>query len=71
MAKNTATAARRLASINQAAEYAAVSTKTIRRRIADGTLTGYRMGSRIIRVDLDELDSLLREIPTTDGQASA
>lgn len=71
MAKSATTAARRLASINHAADYAAVSTKTIRRRIADGSLTGYRMGSRIIRVDLDELDSLLREIPTTDGPENA
>lgn len=62
---------RRLASINQAAEYAACSTKTIRRRIADGSLTGYRMGRRIIRVDLNELDQLLRPIPTTTGPESA
>ncbi len=31
-----------------------ISTKTIRRRIADGTVTGYRVG-RLIRVNLDEL----------------
>lgn len=64
MAKNATTHARRLASINQAAEYAAVCTKTIRRRISDGSLTGYRMGSRVIRVDLNELDQLLRPIPS-------
>lgn len=70
MAKSaTTTAARRLASISQAADYAAVSTKTIRRRIADGSLTGYKMGTRIIRVDLDELDDLLRVIPTTHKSA--
>jgi excisionase family DNA binding protein len=37
-----------------AADEIGVSTKTIRRRIADGTVTGYRVG-RLIRVDLDEL----------------
>lgn len=58
---------RRLATINQAAEYAACSTKTIRRRIASGDLTGYRMGQRLIRVDLTELDALLRPIPTAGG----
>ncbi len=70
MVKNATTAARRLASIAQAADYAAVSTKTIRRRIADGSLTGYKMGSRIIRVDLDELDQLLRVIPTTTRESA-
>lgn len=54
---------RRLASIAGAAEYGACSEKTIRRRIADGSLTGYRMGPRLIRVDLNELDQLLRPIP--------
>lgn len=58
---------RRLESIQSAAEYAGVSTKTIRRRIADGSLTGYRMGPRLLRVDLNELDAMLRPIPTAGG----
>jgi excisionase family DNA binding protein len=60
---------RKLASIQTAAEYADVSTRTIRRRIADGTLTGYRLG-RLIRVDLDELDRALRTIPTVGPGAA-
>lgn len=60
---------RRLASLNDAAEYAAVNPRTIRRRIADGSLTGYRLGSRVIRVDLDELDRLLEPIPTVERSA--
>lgn len=67
MANSAIKSRRRLVSIMQAAEYAACSPKTIRRRIADGSLTGYRMGKRMIRVDLDELDALLRPIPTTVG----
>ena len=58
---------RRLAPIPTAAEYACCSAKTIRRRIADGSLTGYRMGPRLIRVDLDELDQLMQPIPTAVG----
>lgn len=58
---------RRLVSVPEAATYASVCAKTIRRRIADGDLTGYRMGPRIIRVDLNELDRLLRPMPTTGG----
>ena len=65
---------RRLVSIPSAAEFAAVSNDTIRRRIACGQLTGYRLGSRIIRVDLDEVEALLKPIPTTrpsgGGQAA-
>jgi excisionase family DNA binding protein len=55
---------RRLASISAAAEYGDCSPKTIRRRIADGTITGYRMGPRLVRVDLNELDVALAPIPT-------
>ena len=54
---------RRLVALKDAAEYASVSPKTIRRRIADGTLTGYRLGPRLLRVDLNELDAQFRPIP--------
>ncbi|KGM18165.1 excisionase family DNA-binding protein [Corynebacterium auriscanis] len=47
---------RRYATIKQAAEYAACHVNTIRTQIARGELTGYRMGRRVIRVDLNELD---------------
>lgn len=55
---------RTLVSPTEGAEYLGVTTRTIRRRIADGSLTAYRMGPRLIRVDLNELDNLLRPIPT-------
>ncbi len=65
-------AARRLASISVAADYAAVSTKTIRRWISSGRVAGYRAGPRLIRVDLAELDAMLRPIPTAgDGDHAA
>ena len=32
-------------------------------RITDGSLTGYRLGLRVIRVDVDEVDSLLKLTP--------
>jgi len=60
---------RRLASLSQGAQYADCSKRTIRRRIADGSLTGYRMGPRLIRVDLNELDALLSPIPTMGATA--
>ncbi len=71
MARSSVRAARHLVSIGQAAEYAGVSSKTIRRRISDGSLAGYRMGNRLIRVDLNELDAMLRPIPATGGSDAA
>lgn len=47
-----------LVSLAEAAEQFGVSVKTIRRRIADGTVHGYRVG-RLIRVDLNELQQQL------------
>ncbi|MBC2639665.1 MULTISPECIES: helix-turn-helix domain-containing protein [unclassified Rhodococcus (in: high G+C Gram-positive bacteria)] len=44
-----------LSTIEDAARYLNVSTRTIRRMITDGKITGYRIGSRAIRVDLDAL----------------
>ncbi len=54
----------RRASLADAGRRYDVSTRTLRRLIASGDLPGYRLGRRLIRVDLDELDALLRPIPT-------
>ena len=64
-------AIRRLESISNAAEYVDVSTKTIRRWVSAGLLTGFRAGTRLIRVDLNELDAMLRPIPTAGGHDDA
>lgn len=61
---------RRLVSLDAAATYAACSTKTLRRRISDGSLTGYRLGPRLLRIDLDELDAMLRPVPSARVGAS-
>jgi len=55
---------KRLVDLAEAAAYAACCRETIRRRIADGTLHGYRLGKRLLRVDLNEIDAALREIPS-------
>jgi excisionase family DNA binding protein len=51
-----------LVSVTDAAHRFGVSEKTIRRRIADGTLTAYRFPPRLIRVDLAEAEKLLRPV---------
>ena len=50
--------------ITEAAAYADVSTRTIRRWIAAGMLPGYRLGPRLVKVDLADLEALARRIPT-------
>ena len=53
-----------LVTIAVAAERLGLSTKSIRRRIADGTLPAYRVGPRLIRLDAEDVDRLLpRRIP--------
>jgi excisionase family DNA binding protein len=49
--------------VADAARRTGVSTKTIRRRIAEGQLTGYRFGPHLIRLNPTEVDNLLRPIP--------
>lgn len=50
---------RRYGSIPDAAEYLGVHPATVRQMIADGRLTGYRSGPKLIRVDLNEIDDKL------------
>ena len=51
-------------SLEEAAEVMSLSTRTIRRRISDGTIPAYQCGRRAIRVRLDELEAALRRIPS-------
>jgi excisionase family DNA binding protein len=48
--------------INQTAEYFGVDAKTIRRWIAQGRLTAYRVGPRLIRIDRDSIFKLASPI---------
>lgn len=62
--------ARRYASLEAAGTYLGTSQRTIRRIVARGDLVGYRLpGSRLIRVDLNEVDAMLRRIPTAGDAA--
>ena len=51
-------------SLAVAAAYADVSTRTLRRYISTGRLTGYRVGPRLVKIDLNELVRMVRPIPT-------
>jgi excisionase family DNA binding protein len=63
-ATSTKTHPRRLASISDTAEYLGLTSRTIRVCIADGRLRAYKLGSKIVRLDLDEVDAALRPIPS-------
>jgi excisionase family DNA binding protein len=47
-------------SITEAASYLGVTTRTTRQMIADGRLRGYRSGSRLIRLRVDEIDAAMQ-----------
>lgn len=57
----------RMIDLATAADLLGVTTKTIRRMIAAGSIRGYRVGPRIVRVSRNELEDYLSPIPTTGG----
>ena len=62
MAGTTASPERTLVTVAEGARRYNCSERTIRRWISAGLLPGYRVGPRMIRVDLDELGHLARPI---------
>lgn len=60
MATTSESRRRRYAKLSEAAKYLGVTDRTIRQMIADGRLTGYRSGSRLVRVDLNEIDAAMQ-----------
>jgi excisionase family DNA binding protein len=61
-------AASRPGSLKEAAAENKVSTWTIRRRIATGELRAWKLGYRILRIDLDEAAALFKPVPTVSGE---
>jgi excisionase family DNA binding protein len=67
MTHRTIASAQNFETIAEAAARHRVSGRTIRRRIADGTLTGYRFGPTSVRLNPAEVDALLRRITAGDA----
>jgi excisionase family DNA binding protein len=57
------------ATIADASREFRVSERTVRRWISAGRLTAYRTGPRLVRIDMNEMDDLLRIIPTVGNVA--
>jgi excisionase family DNA binding protein len=62
--------ARKYAALSEAADWYGVSERTIRRRISEGRLAAVRVGPRVIRVRLDDLETLGDPIPVVGQVAS-
>lgn len=54
--------------VGDAARLAGVSTKTIRRRIKDGTLPAYRLGG-LVKIDAGDLHKLI--VPIAPAEVTA
>lgn len=50
--------------LERGADYLGCSVKTVRRLIQSGDLTGYRVGKKMMRVDMCEVRDFVRVIPT-------
>ncbi|HLS44659.1 MAG TPA: helix-turn-helix domain-containing protein [Ornithinicoccus sp.] len=58
-----ATITHKLVSLAEAAEVLAVSTKTVRRYIADGHLDAVRLGRKTLRIKLDSIEKFIDARP--------
>ncbi len=58
-----ATITRKLVSIGDAADALAVSTRTVRRYIADGQLEAVRLGRKTLRIRVDSIERLIDARP--------
>jgi excisionase family DNA binding protein len=60
MAPKSPSTRRRWISQQEAAEHLGVTTRTIRQMVVDGRLRAYKSGSRLIRLDLNEIDAAMQ-----------
>jgi len=49
--------------IAEVADHLSITERTVRRYMAEGTFTGYRLGRRLIRLRLNEVEGALRKTP--------
>jgi excisionase family DNA binding protein len=52
--------ARRWASLKQAAHYLGTTDRSVRNYVASGKFRAYRLTSRLVRVDLNEIDAAMQ-----------
>lgn len=52
----------------EAAEMLGVTERTIRNFVSRGELRAYKVGGRLVRIDVVDLEQLLRQIPAVSTQ---
>ena len=62
----TGTLPAHIATVQEVADRFRVTHVTVRRWIAAGKLTAYRIGGHTIRLDLDEVDALVEVAPAAE-----
>jgi len=63
--KQLAQPPRRYLTLSDAAEWLSLDEKTLRRWVSQGRLTAYRVGPKLIRLDADEIENMVRVVPTS------
>lgn len=56
-------------SLTEAAEHFNLAPRTIRRYIAQGKLPAYRVGPKVLRIRLEDLENLMHAVPTVGPHA--
>jgi excisionase family DNA binding protein len=56
---STVSVPRRWASMKDTAAHLKITPRTVRAMVADGRLTSYSNGSRLVRIDLNEADAAM------------
>lgn len=64
------TANRQWLTQEEAADYLKITPRTVRRMVSSGQLPAFRLGPRLLRIDLADVDALLRRVPTAGGGAA-
>ncbi len=54
----------RYLTLADAAKVMSVSVKTVRRRIADGTIPAYQCGRTTLRIRLEDIEKAMRRVPS-------
>ena len=65
-------ALRRYASVSAVAKIYGVDTHTVRRWVSSGLVHGYRIGDRLLKLDLDEVEAkVVRVVPAAPEREAA
>ena len=67
----TTTITRKLVSLSDTAEALAVSTRTVRRYIADGQLEAVRLGRKTLRIKIDSIERFIDAKPVGNWRRNA